>query len=79
MGVDEPGLDYSERFAGRSRGEIAQALGRQQTQLLRQFFGSGLRGAQAASDDFRVPPELTRESLEAYHEIARRTIQAGQD
>jgi hypothetical protein len=77
--LDERAFDFSERFVGQSRGEIAQTIGVQQTRLLRQFFGSGVRGAQAADEHFKVPPGLMRESLEAYHEIARRTIESGQD
>ena len=72
-------MDFSGRFAGRSRSQIAHAIGPQQTELLRQFFGKGVRGAQAAEQTFSIPHGLTRATLEAYHEIARRTIEEGQD
>jgi hypothetical protein len=77
--LDSPAFDFAGRFQGRSRREIAQDIGPEQVRLLRQFLGSGVGGARAAADNFRIPAGLTRETLEAYHEIARRTIKAGQD
>jgi hypothetical protein len=72
-------FDFSDRFQSLTRGEIAKCIGPDQVHLLRQFFGTGLAGAQVASQQFQVPAALKRESLEAYHEIARRVIMAGQD
>lgn len=42
--------------------------------MLEEFFGAGIRGANHRLENFVVPKDLTAESLEAYAEIARRTI-----
>lgn len=42
--------------------------------MLEKFFGRGVEGAKERSANFYVPSGLTRESLEAYGEIASRTI-----
>jgi hypothetical protein len=46
----------------------------EQIELIREFFGTGLRGIAARKANFAIPPGLTRQSLEAYAEIARRAI-----
>lgn len=67
------------RYRALTRGGIARGIGPHQTQLLRDFFGSGVEGAEAKMRDFRVPDGLSRETLERYLGIARRTIEEGLD
>lgn len=67
-------------YAGLTNAQIArQLIGAEQTALLRTFFGTGLRGAAARAAAFEIPAGLTRASLLAYAEIARRVIAAGAD
>ena len=67
------------RYRSLTRQGIAQGIGPHQTQLLRDFFGQGVEGAEARMRDFRIPEGLSRETLERYLEIARRTIEEGLD
>jgi hypothetical protein len=46
---------------------------------LREFFGSGIRGAQERAANFRIPEGLTREALENYAIVAREAIAKGAD
>ncbi len=67
-------------YAGLTNAQIAQqVIGTEQTALLRVFFGTSLRGAAARAAAFELPAGLTRASLLAYAEIARRVIAAGTD
>ena len=59
------------------RGEIK--ISPEQTRLLYQFFGNGPEGAINRMNNFYIPRGLTRETLEKYAEIARRTINANKD
>jgi hypothetical protein len=61
----------------KSRGDIK--ISPQQTRLLSKLFGNGPEGARARLKNFEIPKGLTRETLEKYAEIARRTINAGKD
>lgn len=64
-----------DEFAGLTRGEIARKfISRQQKVLLEEFFGTGLKGAEFRLANFIVPDTIETEALEAYAEIARRTI-----
>jgi hypothetical protein len=58
--------------------DINQAVGNQQRELLRQWMGTG---AEAARADMERPllEGFTMDTLRAYHEIARRQIEAGLD
>jgi hypothetical protein len=68
------------KFDSLTRGEIARKfISRAQKELLEEFFGQGVEGAQARIKDFRLPNGLTRETLEAYQEIAERVIAEGID
>jgi hypothetical protein len=68
------------QLATMTNAQIAQqVIGAQQTALLRTFFGTSLRGAAARAAAFELPAGLTRTSLLAYAEIARRVIAAGND
>ena len=63
------------KFAGLTRGEIARKfISRRQKILLEEFFGTGLKGAEIRLANFIVPDGIEIDSLEAYREIARRTI-----
>ena len=66
--------NFARRFAGQTAGQLSRQISRQQTQLLRNFFGSGLRGARAQGRNFKIPEGLSRGTLERYHELARRAI-----
>jgi hypothetical protein len=68
--------DFSARFIGLSNGEINQTIASEQRVLLRKWFGRGPAGRGRSEE---APSGLTRETLEAYHEIARRTIAEGKD
>ncbi len=64
------------KFANLTRGEIARKfISPERRNLFEEFFGRGLQGAKNRSKNFIVPKTLTAESLEAYAEIARRTIE----
>ncbi len=66
----------AEKFANLSRGEIARKfISREQKNLLEEFFGAGRQGAEHRLANFFVPAGLKIESLEAYREIAKRTIE----
>jgi len=58
--------------------QIVRSLGSQQLDLLRQWMGIGAHGAQQAMGR-PLPQGLTENALRAYHEIARRQIEAGLD
>ena len=65
----------SDKFADLTRGEIARKfISRRQKVLLEEFFGTGLKGAEFRLTNFIVPNGMEIQSLEAYWEIARRTI-----
>jgi len=66
-------------FGGQPRLDIAKSIDFDQKSFLRAFFGVGYRGAISVACAFQAPPGLTRQTLEQYHEIARQTIQEGQD
>ncbi|MGI8884593.1 MAG: hypothetical protein ACR2IA_10165 [Pyrinomonadaceae bacterium] len=64
-----------DRFANLTRGEIARKfISRRQKERLEEFFGRGVAGANNRLAKFYVPNDLTQTALEAYREIARRTI-----
>ena len=46
---------------------------------MKRFLGQSVEGAEARLRDFGVPSGLTRDTLETYAEIARRTVIAGRD
>jgi len=58
--------------------QINQSIGPQQRELLRQWMGQGVDGAREAMRR-PLPKGLTVDTLQAYHEIARRQIEAGLD
>lgn len=66
-------------------GQTTQATGRGTTlhgepvKLLRDFFGTGLKGAQDREACFKIPAGLTREILLEYRRVAVRVIEAGKD
>ena len=63
------------QFDDLTRGEIARKfIDAGQNKLLNEFFGAGANGAKQHLTDFVVPNGLTQIALEAYGEIARRTI-----
>ena len=67
-------------YAGMTTNQIArEVIGREQTELLREFFGTSVRGAAEREAAFEVPAGLTRTSLEAYRELAERAIAKGAD
>jgi hypothetical protein len=66
-------------YAGKTAAEINKIIGPQQRQLLRDFFGTGLKGARQRAGNFNVPQGLNRQTLEAYEELARRAINSGAD
>jgi len=64
-----------DRFANLTRGEIARKfISRKQKDLPEEFFGRGVEGANTRLVKFYVPNGLTQDALEAYQEIAERTI-----
>ena len=80
--------DAPRKWPGRETIPIRSAFGLdrplegmapEQKQMLRGFFGRGRDGALLMAGTFRVPAGLTRDSLERYHELARRWIVAGKD
>jgi hypothetical protein len=66
-------------YVGKSAAEISKIIGPQQRRLLKEFFGTSLKGAQYRAANFGVPKGLNRRTLEAYEELARRAINAGAD
>lgn len=65
-----------DKFINLTRGEIARKfISPEQKDLLEEFFGTGLQGAKFRLMNFFIPKGLLRASLEAYQEIARRTIE----
>ncbi len=48
-------------------------------QLLRDFFGQGLKGARARAESFEIPKGLTRETLQKYAKVAQNAIDRGID
>ena len=65
----------SDKFANLTRDEIARKfIAREQRDLLEEFFGKGVDGAKERLKSFYIPNDLTLETLEAYGEIATRTI-----
>ncbi len=74
------GAGEAGQLATLTNSQIAQQIiGAEQTALLRTFFGTSLRGAAARAAAFELPAGLTRASLLAYAELARRAIAAGKD
>ncbi|HEY5314453.1 MAG TPA: hypothetical protein VIK18_18110 [Pirellulales bacterium] len=71
-------MDFSNQFQGKSNAEINRAIGVQQRNLLRRWLGTGADAAQEADANAK-PANLTVDTLRAYHEIARRQIEAGLD
>ena len=61
-----------------SNAEINQVIGNQQRSLLQQWMGRGAEGARQAMGQ-SLPEGLTADTLRAYHEVARRQIEAGLD
>ena len=66
-------------YVGKGAAEINKIIGSSQRELLREFFGTGVEGAAQRAANFKVPQGLTRQTLEAYEELARRAINAGAD
>ncbi|MEY2931243.1 MAG: hypothetical protein RL033_1992, partial [Pseudomonadota bacterium] len=58
-------------YVGKSAAEINKIIGGPQRELLREFFGTGAEGAAQRAANFKVPGGLTRQTLEAYEELAR--------
>ncbi len=58
--------------------KLKTLLGPTQTALLRELFGPGPSEAARSLANFRLPPGLTRRSLEIYKEIAERVVLAGE-
>jgi hypothetical protein len=77
-GGGQAGFNFSQRFQGMTNFEINQAIGNQQRALLQQWMGRGAEGARQAMG-CPLPQGLTVETLRAYHEMARRQIEAGLD
>lgn len=73
-----PGRNFSQQFQGLTNQQIVHSLGSQQLDLLRQWMGRGAQGARQAMGR-PLPQGLTEDALRAYHEIARRQIDAGLD
>jgi hypothetical protein len=73
-----PGRNFSQQFQGMTNQQIVRSLGSQQLDLLRQWMGRGVQGAQQAMGR-PLPQGLTADTLRSYHEIARRQIEAGLD
>ena len=48
-------------------------------QVLREFFGQGLKGAEARAENFEIPKGLTRETLQKYAKVAQNAIDRGID
>ena len=83
-----PLVGHSLGAAGEAAGSLrsltiaeikAKYLNGEQLQLIQQFFGRSNPGAAARAANFEIPAGLTRESLEAYAEVATRAIAAGKD
>jgi hypothetical protein len=73
-----PGRNFSQQYQGMTNQQIVRSLGSQQLDLLRQWMGRGPQGARQAMGH-SLPQGLTEDALRAYHEIARRQIEAGLD
>lgn len=71
-------MDFSQLFQGMTNQQIIHSLDNQQLTLLRQWMGRGAQGARQAMGG-PVPQGLTVDTLQAYHEIARRQIDADLD
>jgi hypothetical protein len=67
------------RFDGINNRALNKRIGEGQRDLLREFFGSDLEGAEERMQNFQVPEGLDRLTLEIYGEIARRRIAVGKD
>jgi hypothetical protein len=73
-----PGRNFSQQFQGMTNQQIVRSLGSQQLDLLRQWMGRGAQGARQARGR-PLPQGLNADTLRAYHEIARRQIEASLD
>jgi hypothetical protein len=71
-------LNFSRQFRGLDNAQINELIGIEQRNLLRQWMGSGADAARSAMGR-PLPEGLAAETLRAYHEIARRQIEAGLD
>jgi hypothetical protein len=67
------------RFDGINNRALNKRIGAEQRDLLREFFGADLEGAEERMQNFQVPEGLDRRTLEMYGEIARRRIAADRD
>jgi len=63
--------------AGGAGGDAAISTG--ERQLLRQFFGQGVKGAEQRAANFEIPEGLGRQTLEKYAQVARSAIEKGID
>ena len=72
-------FNFASRFAGLTNGQISRGIASWQRDCLKEFFGSGVEGAEATLRNFKIPEGMARETLERYHEIARRQIKRGLD
>lgn len=71
--------NFSEEFKGLSNGEINRdAIGSEQRKLLEEWMGRGVQGAVDAMGD-PPPSGIDERTLRAYHEVARRIIEADND
>jgi RHS repeat-associated protein len=65
--------------AAMTRGQLARTLSQEENALLRSLFGTGKKGAESAlaklSAGGKIPPGLTKKTLETYKKIAQKTIE----
>jgi len=54
--------------------ELKALIGPEQTKLLRELFGSGMKGAEKAAENLSRPAGLTDQALGAYKELANRAL-----
>ena len=66
-----------------TRGQLAKTISQDQMALLRNLFGRGREGAENAlgklSSGGKLPPGLTKNTLDTYKKIAQKTIEEGID
>jgi RHS repeat-associated protein len=60
-----------------TNGQLNQLIGNAQRQLLKELFGQGKEAAASRLANFRLPPGITKETLEIYKEAAVRVVQRG--
>jgi hypothetical protein len=61
-------------LSGLTKEQLKALIGPDQTQLLRNLFGSGINGANSAINNLSRPAGLTDQALAAYKELAIRAI-----